>query len=148
MPPKTTVSWSAALIVPLILSLFLSLGGCTLNEGDPQVTLCQKLAEQLSGNAKLNWEQADKQKQADKSMRVLLTTSMDNAVRLNAECIYLSDADDAGKDYDVNILDGYQNLPSLMTLDGKRVAERELHIAIQQVTGQSIKDTWRKIEGR
>lgn len=132
------------LALPLVFALASS--GCTLNEGDPQTTLCQKLAENLSHNSQLNWDKATKTPLQDKSMQVEVHTSMDNSTTLKGVCIYLSDADDAGKDYDVNILDSYQNLPTSITVNGKEIPTRELHRAIQKVTGQSIEDTLKKLQ--
>ena len=43
----------SALLVPLSLSVALS--GCTLNEGDPQTTLCQKLTEHLMTAKGVTW---------------------------------------------------------------------------------------------
>lgn len=137
------MQYKIALALPLVFAL--ASGGCTLNEGDPQTTLCQKLSEYISQNNQLNWENASKTPQQDKSMKVEVRTSKDNATTVSGVCIYLSDADDAGKDYDVNILDGYQNIPSSMMVNGKQIPTRELHLAIQKVTGQSVKDTLNKL---
>ncbi len=123
------------------LVLTMALNGCTLNEGDPQVTLCQKLTAHI-GNATVDWGNAIKTPQADKSMKVAVRAS-NNA--LNGVCIYKSNADDAGQDYDVNILDGYQNIPTRMVVNGQVVPTRQLYTAIQKVTGQSVKDTLKKM---
>lgn len=137
------MQYKIVLALPLVFALASS--GCTLNEGDPQTTLCQKLSEHLSKNNQLNWENANKVAQQDKSMKVEVRTSKDNSTTVTGVCIYLSDADDAGKDYDVNILDGYQNIPSSMMINGKQIPTSELHLAIQKVTGQSVKDTLDKL---
>jgi hypothetical protein len=129
--------------VPLVSSILLALllTGCTLNEGDPQTTLCQKLTAYIS-NTDVQWGNARKTPQADKSMKVEVASS-DNS--LTGMCIYRSDADDAGKDYDVNILDGYQNIPTSMVINGNPVPTKQLYVAIQKVTGQSVKDTLKKL---
>ena len=134
------------ILLTLPLVFILATSGCTLNEGDPQITLCQKLAESLSHNSQLNWDKAIKTPLQDKSMQVEVHTSMDNSTTLKGVCIYLSDADDAGKDYDVNILDSYQNLPASISVDGKQIPTRELYRAIQKVTGQSVEDTLMKLQ--
>lgn len=133
----------ATFTLPLVIALASS--GCTLNEGDPQTTLCQKLSEYISQNNQLNWGEATKTPQQDKSMKVEVLTNKDNSTTVNGVCIYKSDADDAGKDYDVDILDGYQNIPSSIIVNGKQIPTKELHVAIQKVTGQSVKDTLKKI---
>ncbi len=126
----------------LVLALAtLTTSGCTLNEGDPQTTLCQKLTAHIS-KSNVEWGKAIKTPQADKSMKVAVS-STNNA--LKGICIYQSDANDAGKDYDVNILDGYQNIPTSMLVNGKPVPTKQLFIAIQKVTGQSVKDTLKKL---
>lgn len=129
------------------LPIFLALisGGCTLNEGDPQTTLCQKLTEHISLNPQLNWDSAVKTPQKDKSMKVEVHTSKDNSTTVTGVCIYLTDANDDGTDYDVNILDGYQNIPSHISVNGRQVPTKELHVTIQKVTGQSVKDTLKKL---
>ncbi len=127
------------IILTVLLSL--TLNACTLNEGDPQTTLCQKLTEQLSGFSNVEWSSATKTPQKDKSMKVEVHSS---GKSLQGICIYQSDEDDAGEDYDVNILDSYQNIPTIMVINGKPATTRELDIAIQKVTGQSIKDTLKK----
>ncbi len=129
--------------LPVVSSLVLSvaLSGCTLNEGDPQITLCQKLTAHI-GKANVDWGKATKTPQNDKSMKVEVRAASHS---LNGVCIYKSNADDAGQDYDVNILDGYQNIPTRMVVNGQVVTTRQLHIAIQKVTGQSVKDTLKKL---
>jgi hypothetical protein len=129
--------------LPLVTSFFLALAlnGCTLNEGDPQTTLCQKLTAHISQND-VEWSQAIKTKQADKSMKVEVRATNGS---LHGACIYKSNADDDGQDYDVNILDGYQNIPASMEINGKRVPLKVLYVAIQKVTGQSVKDTLKKL---
>ena len=125
----------AALLLPLLLN------ACTLNEGDPQTTLCQKLTAQLAGYSNVQWSSATRTPQKDKSLKVEVRSS---GKSLHGICIYQSDSDDAGKDYDVNILDSYQNIPTIMVINGKPVTTRQLDIAIQKVTGQSIRDTLKK----
>lgn len=131
------------LALPLLIAI--SSSGCTLNEGDPQITLCQKLAESLSQNAQLNWDQATKTPLQDKSMKVDVLTSKDNSTTVKGSCIYLTNEDAAGEDFEVNTGDEYQNLPNSMVVNGKQIVTNDLYRAIQKVTGQSVKDTLKKI---
>ena len=64
---------------------------------------------------------------------------------LRGICIYESNEDAAGEDFEVNVEDEYQNLPSSMVINGKPVPTKQLYRAIQKVTGQSVKDTLNKL---
>ncbi|MEE9328182.1 MAG: hypothetical protein V3U71_12930 [Cocleimonas sp.] len=128
----------------LISTLLLS--SCTLNEGDPQVTLCQLLATHINQSATVEWDKASKVQLKDKSMKVAIKSSNSSPTKIQGSCIYLSDADDAGKDYDVNILDSYQNIPSTIVINNHKIPSSILHQAIQSVTGESVKDTLNKIK--
>lgn len=127
----------------LLSTLFLS--SCTLNEGDPQVTLCQLLAAHINQSSKVEWDKATKAQHKDKSMKVSIKSTNSSPIKIQGSCIYISDADDAGKDYDVNILDSYQNIPSSIMINNKSIPTPILHRAIQSVTGKSVKDTLNKI---
>ena len=131
------------LALPLLIAI--STSGCTLNEGDPQVTLCQKLAENLSKNPQLNWDQSTKKPLQDNSIKVDVRTSKDNSTTLKGSCIYLTNEDAAGEDFEINVEAEYQNLPDSMVVNGKQIATNDLYRAIQKVTGQSVKDTLKKL---
>jgi len=128
---------------PLLFAIVSS--SCTLNEGDPQVTLCQKLSENISQNAQLNWDQATKTPLQDKSIKIDVRTSKDNSTTVKGTCIYLSNEDGAGEDFEMNVEEEYQNLPNSMIVNGKQIITNDLYRAIQEVTGQSVKDTLRKL---
>jgi hypothetical protein len=128
----------------LISAIFLS--SCTLNEGDPQVTLCQLLAAHINQSEKVDWDKASKFQLKDKSMKVSIKSTNTSSSKIQGTCIYLSDADEDGRDYDVNILDSYQNIPSSIVINNKNIATPILHKAIQSVTGKSVKDTLNKIK--
>ncbi len=133
------------IIFTLPLTMALMTSACTLNEGDPQVTLCQKLSEDLSKNGALNWDQATKTPLQDKSIKVDVRTSKDNSTTVKGTCVYPTNEDAAGEDFEINTGDEYENLPNSMVVNGKQIEINELYRAIQNVTGQSVKDTLKKI---
>ncbi len=128
----------------LTLALLVAMSGCTLNEGDPQTTLCQKLTAHLMTADNVQWGEVSKVAGADKSMNVTIhweSTDDKGTLPMQASCIYLSDENDAGEDYDVNVTDDYQSVPDSMVINGQPVRIQDLYTAIQKVTGQSIRDT-------
>lgn len=121
------------------------LSGCTLNEGDPQTTLCQKLTAHLMNAQNVQWGETSKAQDAEKSMIVNIRWNSQDAngtLPMNATCIYLSDENDAGEDFDVNVEDGYQSIPHKITINGQAIRDQDLHTSIQKVTGISIRETF------
>ncbi len=133
----------------VFLALGLSVGlsalsGCTLNEGDPQTTLCQKLTSHLMNAEGVQWGETSKIPGADKSMNVTVRWESQDAsgtIPMQASCVYLSDENDDGEDYDLNIVDGYQGVPESIVINGQAVRQKDLYTSVHKVTGQSIKDT-------
>lgn len=120
------------------------LNGCTLNEGDPQTTLCQKLTAHLMNQGEVQWSETSKVPGPDKSMQVTIRWEHQDSsgtLPMNATCIYLSDENDDGEDYDVNIIDGYQGVPDSLTINGQLIRDQDLYTAIHKVTGIAIRET-------
>jgi len=129
----------------LFISTSIFLSSCSMNEGDPQVTLCQLLAAQINQTEKVEWAEAEKVQIQDKSMQVTIHSASSSPAKINAVCVYLSDAEDAGQDYEFKVEDGYQSVPDSMSINGRGIKTPALHMAIQKVTGQSVKDTLNKV---
>lgn len=120
------------------------LSSCTLNEGDPQTTTCQKLTAHLMNVKNIEWKEASKAPGADKSMQVTVNwDSQDNSgtLPMQASCRYLTNENDAGEDFDVNVDAEYQGVPASMIINGVATRSQDLYKAIHKVTGQSIKET-------
>ncbi|MEE9303601.1 MAG: hypothetical protein V3U84_07420 [Thiotrichaceae bacterium] len=131
------------LILGLAVTLT-ALNGCTLNEGDPQTTLCQKLTAHLMNASGVQWGGVSKVPGADKSMNVTVRWESQDAsgtIPMQAGCTYLSNEDDAGEDYDMNTGAEYQSVPNRMVINGQAVRQQDLYTAIHKVTGQAIKET-------
>jgi hypothetical protein len=128
----------------MALGMSVVLSSCTLNEGDPQTTICQKLTAHLMNASGVPWKETSKVPGADKSMNVTVRWDSQDAngtLPMQASCRYLSNEDDAGEDFDVNVEAEYQGVPASMTINGQAVRSQDLYTAIHKVTGQSIKDT-------
>ncbi len=131
----------------LPLALMAVLSSCTLNEGDPQTTLCQKLTAHLMSANNVQWKETSKTAGADKS--ILVTVRWDSkdsqgVLPMQASCHYPSNEDDAGEDFDVNVNDEYQSLPDSVVINGQQVRQQDLYTAIQKVTGIAVKETFNK----
>ena len=126
----------SALLVPLSLSVALS--GCTLNEGDPQTTLCQKLTEHLMTANGVTWDEAKKVPGED--LKVTVSFNNEDGSTTQATCVYGANDRDQGEDYEFNP-DSFLNTPDSMVINGKAVRTGDLHTALQKVMGQSFKDT-------
>ncbi len=131
------------LVVGLVVALG-ALSGCTLNEGDPQTTLCQKLTAHLMNAQGVQWGETSKTPGADKSMNVTVRWESQDAsgtIPMQAGCTYLSNEDDAGEDFEMNIEGEYQGVPDNMVINGQAVRQQDLYTAIHKVTGQAIRET-------
>ena len=118
------------------------LSGCTLNEGDPQTTLCQKMTAHLMNVQDITWGESSRNAGEDLNITVRWDSQDKNGtLPMQANCLYLSNADDAGEDYDVNTEVEYQNVPFKMTINGQAIRNQDLSKALMRVTGQSFKDT-------
>lgn len=120
------------------------LSSCTLNEGDPQTTVCQKLTTHLMSAQAITWGESSRNPGADKSLNVTVrwdSQDENGTLPMQANCLYLSDEDESGEDYDVNIEDGYQHVPFSMTINGQTIRSQDLSKAVMKVTGQAIKET-------
>lgn len=60
---------------------------------------------------------------------------------MTANCIYLSDINDAGEDFNVRVENSYQTVPDKMFINDRAVQPEALYSSIQTVMGISIKDT-------
>ncbi len=137
MKKKQVCKLSPVLLVVL-------LGGCTLNEGDPQTTLCQKLTTHLMNTGEVQWGQTSKTPGEDRSMNVTIRWDSQDAegtLPMQATCRYLSNEDDDGQEYELNIVEGYQSLPDTIIINGHQVRQQDLYTAIQKVTGQAFRET-------
>lgn len=131
------------LLISLTAAAF-ALNGCTLTEGDPQTTLCQKLTAHLMDEKNPQWGETSKATIANNAMKVNINwVSQDESgtLPMNASCTYLANDNPDDEDYDMNVIDGYYNVPDNITINGKETDQSSLYIAIHKVTGQSIKDT-------
>lgn len=129
-----------------LLSIGLSLGACTLNEGDPQSTLCQKLTAHLMNENEANITWGETSRVEKKNEHLLLTVRFDKtdnqgSIPMHATCLYPHHNEQQGEDYEF-MPQEYQNTPESMTINGQDVRIGDLHTALQKVTGQSIKDTF------
>ena len=121
-----------------------ALSSCTLNEGDPQTTLCQKLTEHLMNAQGVQWGEVSKIPGADKSMNVTVRWNSQDAsgsIPMQASCVYLSNEDDAGEEYDVNFSAEYQSVPDSIVINGQAVRQQDLYTAVHKVTGKAIRET-------
>ncbi|CAA6822881.1 MAG: Unknown protein [uncultured Thiotrichaceae bacterium] len=129
-----------------LLSLGLSLSACTLNEDDPQTTLCQKLTTHLMNESETNINWGDASRVEKKKEHLLLTvnfekTDAQGSIPMQATCLYPYHNEQQGEDYEF-MPQEYLNIPESMTINGQAVRVGDLHTAIQKVTGQSVKDTF------
>lgn len=122
------------------VAMIMVMSSCTLNEGDPQTTLCQKLTSHLMTENKVNWNQAVK---TPSDERLQITVGFNNADGsvTEAVCTYGLNNRDEGEDYELDP-DKYVNIPDSMVTNGQDVRTQDLHTAIQKVTGQAITDTF------
>lgn len=120
------------------------LSSCTLNEGDPQTTLCQKLTAHLMDEQNVQWGESTKTTTTNNAAKVSLNWNSQDAngsTAMTANCIYLADKNADDEDYDMNVVDGYYNIPESIIINGTETDPMSLAIAVHKVTGQSIKDT-------
>ena len=126
------------------LTITAALSSCTLNDGDPQTTLCKKLTAHLMDKQDKQWGESSKTTIANNAMKININWESKDAsgtLAMNANCIYLANDNADNEDYDMNISDGYYTLPDSITINGQETDQKSLYLAIHKVTGQSIKDT-------
>ncbi|MCK5726262.1 MAG: hypothetical protein KAH22_05515 [Thiotrichaceae bacterium] len=131
-----------------MVGLTISLTACTLNEGQPPETLCLKLTEHLMGIQHLKTQSKVTQKEnSDQTLSVYINwqdkKQGDKPLNMTARCIYLSDADDAGEDFNLQIEKSYQTVPDKMFINNQAVRPEQLYPAIHNITGIAIKETIR-----
>lgn len=130
--------------LPLTMTIATILSSCTLNEGDPQTTLCKKLTAHLMDEQNVQWGESTKTTTTNNAAKVSLNWNSQDAngsTPMTANCIYLADNNADDEDYDMNVVDGYYNVPESIIINGTETDPMSLAIAIHKVTGQSIKDT-------
>lgn len=128
--------------IPLVLGTLLS--ACTLNEGDPKTTLCQKLTAHLMSENydSVVWQAPSSVEKPDEHLLLTVRYSKEGSDNITqATCLYPHHNDQNGEDYEV-MPDDYENTPDKMSINGSAVRLSDLHRAIQRVTGQAVKDTF------
>ena len=126
--------------------LFISLNACTLNEDNSHTTVCLKLTEHLMGISDLK-SHSNTMRTENKDHTLSIDISwQDNKkgekpLTMTANCIYLSDANDAGEDFNIRVSESYQTLPEKMFINDQAVRPEELYASIQKVMGISVKET-------
>jgi len=138
---KTINIVSTLNVLLIITSVAFAMSSCTLNEGDPQTTLCQKLTAHLMTAQKVTWNKATKVPTAGESLQVTVGFNNEDGSVTEATCTYGLNDRDEGEDYEMNP-DEFVNIPDSMVINGQEVRLQDLHIAIQKVTGQAVKDTF------
>ncbi len=128
-------------ILLIITSLAVAMSSCTLNKGDPQTTLCQKLTAHLMTAEKVKWNKATKVPTTGEHLQITVGFNNADGSVTEATCTYGLNDRDEGEDYEVNP-DEFVNIPDSMIINGQEVRMQDLHTAIQKVTGQAIKDTF------
>lgn len=130
----------------LTIGLVISLTACTLNEGQPPETLCLKLTEHLMDIQQLRtYSKITQTKNSDQTLSVHISwqdkKQGNKPLTMTASCIYLSDADDAGEDFNVRVEKSYQTVPDKMFINDQAVRPEQLYPAIHTITGIAIKET-------
>jgi hypothetical protein len=127
-------------VLLIMTSLAVAMSSCTLNEGDPQTTLCQKLTAHLMTAEKIKWNKATKVPTTGEHLQITVGFNNTDGSVTEATCTYGLNDRDEGEDYEVNP-DEFVNIPDSMIINGQEVRMQDLHISIQKVTGQAVKDT-------
>lgn len=131
---------TSKLFIMSSLTTIMIMSSCTLNEGDPQTTLCQKLTAHLMAETNVTWNQAVKNPSDDR-LQITVGFNREDGNTTQAICTYGLNNRDEGEDYELDP-DKYVNLPDSMAINGRVVRTQDLHTAIQKVTGQAISDTF------
>lgn len=138
---KTINTVSTTNVLFIITSLAFTMSSCTLNEGDPQTTLCQKLTAHLMTAEKITWNKAKKVPTSGEHLQITVGFNNENGSVTEATCTYGLNDRDEGEDYEINP-DEFVNIPDSMIINGQEVRLQDLHTSIQKVTGQAVKDTF------
>ncbi|HHL18612.1 MAG TPA: hypothetical protein ENJ33_02635 [Thiothrix sp.] len=117
------------------------MSSCTLNEGDPQTTLCQKLTAHLMTAEKVKWNKVIKVPTPGEHLQITVSFNNADGSVTEATCTYGLNDRDEGEDYEVTP-DEFVNIPDIMVINGEEVRLQDLHTSIQKVTGQAVKDTF------
>ncbi len=139
---KTINTVNTVKVLLIITSLVVVMSSCTLNEGDPQTTLCQKLTAHLMAvEEKVTWNKATKVPTKGENLQITVGYKSADGNVTEATCTYGLNDRDEGEDYEVNP-DEFVNIPDSMIIGGQEVRIQDLHTSIQKVTGQAVKDTF------
>lgn len=133
-------SFFTAIFAFLLAALLLS--ACSLSEGEPRVTVCQKIVQKLLDVPTIDWQESHSQTEAFSKINVsLLFTVTDNTEghehidTLTAVCVYayndIAEYDVVGREY--------EDSPSDVYLNDKMVSHYTLTKTVNSVMGDAVK---------
>ena len=123
-----------------------AVSSCTLNDGDPQTTLCQKLTEHLMNTPAITWGDVSKVEGDNLQVLVKFESKDDQGViPMNAVCVY--GANQNADDEEGPLLAAkYENIPESMSINGQQVRTQDLYKSIQRVTGEAVQESAERLE--
>lgn len=128
------------IVIFLFSTLFLS--SCSLSEGDPRVTVCQKVVQKLLDVPEIEWQESHTETEELSSITVSVlfnvedqSDSHEHVDTLNAVCIY---AYNTIAEYDV-VDREYEDSPTDVYINDKMVGHSTLTKAVNSVMGDAIK---------
>ena len=125
----------------LILSAVL-LSACSLNEGEPRVTVCQKVVQKLLDVPNIDWQESHTETEALSKITVTLLLSVTDKTEndehkdtLSAVCVY---AYNDIAEYDV-VGQEYESSPTDVYINDKMVGRYTLTKIVNSVMGDAVK---------